>query len=87
MAWKAFLESINENQMPDNSVVINVKYVESVSGKTMTNNYTLQFYNFKDKTAVDALISAELQKLNDFDSLKSVLTPLVGKELAAKEIK
>lgn len=81
MAWRAFLESVSDPSAPGDSVNANVRYTESVSGKTFVKGYSLQAVNFKQLQAFKDLILGELQGLADFDVAATGIKTFVGREI------
>ncbi len=81
MAWKAFLQSVQENPTPNDTVNAEIKFEDLVQGKSFTKTYNLHATNFQDLQTVKDMVLGELQKLNQFDSVIGILKPLVGKEI------
>lgn len=80
MAWKAYLQSVAENSTPNDTVNVDVRF-ENGLGKSFVKMYNLHASNIADLQAVKDVILGELQTLNQFDSVVSILTPLIGKEI------
>lgn len=79
--WKSYLENIQENSTPSDTININVKFVNSELDKEFIKGYNLHASNFKDLKSVKDLVIGELAKLNEFDSVVDLLKPFIGKEI------
>jgi len=80
MAWKAILDSINENQGPADEVGINVRF-EETGGKTFVRWYKVTSGSASSLADLKGIVLGELQKLNGFDNVVDTLKTLIGKEI------
>lgn len=81
MAWKAYLDSIQDNPVPNDTVSINVKFEDATIGKSFIKGYTLHAANVQSLQSAKDMVLEELAKLNQFVNVVDVLKPLIGKEI------
>jgi hypothetical protein len=79
--WKSYLESINQATNPDDTVTVNIRFEDATNGRAMTKQYQLVASNFQNVQAVKDLVLGELDKLNKFDTVVSLIQSFVGKEI------
>ena len=79
--WKAYLDSINQNQGPDDVVGVNIRFENVENGKSITKGYQLHAGNFKTVQDVKDLVLTELDKLNKFDGVVTLIYGFIGKEI------
>jgi hypothetical protein len=80
MAWRAYVDSIRDNPVPDDTVWVAIRFVdEERGGKQMTKEY--KFTSGTTTQEVRDLIVADRQKLEDFEAVKAQLVQFVGIEV------
>lgn len=78
--WKAYLNAISENAVPNDTVNVDIKFVHE-GGKEFVKTYNIHAGSVKDLQSFKDIASAELDKLNGFDSVVELIKPLIGKEI------
>ena len=79
--WKAYLESENTINLPADVVVVNIRFDDADTGRTITKNYQLHAGNFGTVQDVKDLVVVELDKLSKLDSLTTIIRELIGQEI------
>lgn len=77
--YKATLLSIEETQTE--TVFIQVRFADDVTGKSYEERLKLSITNFKDVNDVHDMVQTHLDTINGFKSVKEQIEPLIGKEL------
>jgi hypothetical protein len=81
MAWKAILKTVQENPVPNDTVTIQIEFMESGTNKTFTKEFNIAACNFQDPQNIKDLVNSELDKLSKFDVVISSLKSFMGKEV------
>jgi hypothetical protein len=81
MAWKAYLESLNEEPVPTNILIAIIRYEETGTGRTVQKSYTLTVGMNADITSVRRLVTAELLALEDVTPVKDSYAVYIGREI------
>jgi hypothetical protein len=79
--WKAYLDSVQTPTFPTDEMSVDIRFTESVDSRSLTKNYHLVAGNFKSIQDIKDLVLGELDKLNKFDAMKSLVTNFIGKEI------
>ena len=78
--WKAYLDSVQTPIFPSDEMGADIRF-EETDGRSLTKNYHLVAGNFKSIQDIKDLVLGELDKLNKFDAMKSLVTDFIGKEI------
>jgi hypothetical protein len=79
--WKAYLDSVQTPTFPTDEMSADIRFEDIENGKSLTKNYHLVAGNFKSIQDIKDLVLGELDKLNKFDAMKSLVTNFIGKEI------
>lgn len=81
MAWKAYIENVEANQGPTDSLGVNVKFVDAETNRSLVRWYKLASYGatLEDLRAV---VRDAIEKLEAFDVSARQLELMAGQEIS-----
>lgn len=80
MAWKAYIENVEANQGPADSLGVNVKFVDAETNRSVVRWYKLASYG---ATVADlkAIVTDAIEKMEAFDASAKELELMAGQEI------
>jgi hypothetical protein len=80
MAWKAIIESVLDNPVPNDTITVNVRFTDGAKEYRQT-------FSYRSGCTQDDIV-AELRKhvggLDEFEPVKTSLKALIGQEIVAE---
>ena len=81
MAWKAYVENVESNQGPADSLGVNVRYEDAETGRKIVRWYKVSSYG-ATLDDLKLIVRADIEKMEAFDVAASELKLMAGQELA-----